>query len=66
MSQWADGGLLATKPCVSSAAYLARMGDACKGCAYDPKQRLGMVYQQIAAMPESMQENIRQRTLELR
>ncbi|GAB4212340.1 MAG: hypothetical protein Fur007_04460 [Rhodoferax sp.] len=94
MSQWADGGLLATKPYVSSAAYLARMGDACKGCAFDPKQRLGaqacpfnalywdffmrhtpklarnprlgMVYKQIAAMPESMQENIRQRSLELR
>lgn len=41
MSQWADGGQLATKPYVSSAAYLARMGDHCKGCAYDPKSRIG-------------------------
>ena len=41
MSQWADGGQLATKPYVSSAAYLQRMGDHCKGCAYDPKQRMG-------------------------
>ena len=41
MSQWADGGLLATKPYVSSAAYLQRMGDHCKGCAYDPKVRTG-------------------------
>jgi len=40
MSQFADGGLLATKPYVSSAAYLNKMGDACKGCAYDPKARL--------------------------
>jgi deoxyribodipyrimidine photolyase-related protein len=39
MSQWADGGLLATKPYVSSAAYLQRMGDHCKGCRYDPKAR---------------------------
>jgi deoxyribodipyrimidine photolyase-related protein len=39
MSQWADGGLLATKPYVSSAAYLKRMGDHCKGCRYDPKAR---------------------------
>ncbi len=41
MSQWADGGLLATKPYVSSAAYIAKMGDACKGCAYNPKARTG-------------------------
>ena len=41
MSQYADGGLLATKPYVSSAAYIHRMSDACKGCRYDHKQRLG-------------------------
>ena len=39
MSQWADGGLLATKPYVSSAAYIHRMGDHCKGCRYDHKAR---------------------------
>ena len=41
MSQFADGGLLATKPYVSSAAYIDRMSDYCKGCHYDKKQRLG-------------------------
>jgi deoxyribodipyrimidine photolyase-related protein len=41
MSQFADGGLLATKPYVSSAAYIDRMSDYCKGCAYDRKQRTG-------------------------
>jgi deoxyribodipyrimidine photolyase-related protein len=41
MSQWADGGRLATKPYVSSAAYLQRMGNHCKGCVYDPKKRTG-------------------------
>lgn len=41
MSQYADGGLLATKPYVSSAAYIQRMGDTCKGCHYDAKARLG-------------------------
>lgn len=41
MSQWADGGLMATKPYVSSAAYLQRMGDHCRGCAYNPKERVG-------------------------
>ena len=41
MSQFADGGQLATKPYVSSAAYIDRMGDYCKGCHYDKKQRTG-------------------------
>ncbi len=41
MSQFADGGRLATKPYVSSAAYLGRMGDHCAGCRYDPKQKTG-------------------------
>ncbi len=39
MSQFADGGLLATKPYVSSAAYIDRMSDYCKGCNYDKKLR---------------------------
>ena len=41
MSQWADGGRLATKPYVSSAAYLQRMGDHCKDCTYDAKVKTG-------------------------
>jgi len=41
MSQYADGGLLATKPYVSSAAYIDRMSDYCKGCHYDRKARTG-------------------------
>ena len=41
MSQYADGGLMATKPYVSSAAYIDRMSDYCKGCHYDKKARLG-------------------------
>lgn len=41
MSQFADGGKLATKPYVSSAAYIDRMGDYCKGCDYDKKARVG-------------------------
>ncbi len=38
MSQFADGGMLATKPYVSSAAYIDRMSDYCKGCHYDKKR----------------------------
>ena len=41
MSQFADGGLLGTKPYVSSGAYIDRMSDYCKGCAYDKKLRVG-------------------------
>ena len=41
MSQFADGGLLVTKPYVSSAAYIGRMSDYCKGCHYDRKARIG-------------------------
>ena len=41
MSQFADGGMLATKPYVSSAAYIDRTSDYCKGCHYDRKKRVG-------------------------
>ena len=41
MSQFADGGLLASKPYAASGAYIARMSNYCKGCAYDVKQRTG-------------------------
>ena len=41
MSQHADGGLIATKPYASGGAYLNKMTDHCRGCAYDPKVRVG-------------------------
>jgi deoxyribodipyrimidine photolyase-related protein len=41
MSQFADGGGLATKPYASSAAYIDKMSDYCRGCHYDRKARLG-------------------------
>lgn len=41
MSQYADGGLLASKPYVSSAAYIDRMSDYCSGCHYAKKERIG-------------------------
>ena len=41
MSQYADGGRLATKPYAGSGAYINRMSDYCKGCRYDVKQRVG-------------------------
>ncbi|WP_323763605.1 cryptochrome/photolyase family protein [Marinovum sp.] len=41
MSQFADGGLFASKPYVSSGAYIDRMSDYCGSCAYDVKTKLG-------------------------
>lgn len=41
MSQFADGGLVATKPYISSGKYIQRMGDHCKSCAYDVSIRSG-------------------------
>ena len=41
MSQFADGGLLASKPYAASGAYIHRMSDYCSGCAYDVKAKAG-------------------------
>ena len=41
MSQFADGGLMATKPYAAGGAYVNRMSDHCKSCKYDVKQRTG-------------------------
>ncbi len=41
MSQFADGGLLGSKPYASSGAYIDRMSDYCGKCRYDVKQRTG-------------------------
>lgn len=41
MSQFADGGVFASKPYVSSGAYIDRMSDYCSGCAYDVKVKVG-------------------------
>jgi deoxyribodipyrimidine photolyase-related protein len=41
MSQFADGGLLGSKPYVSSGAYIDRMSDHCGGCHYRVKEKTG-------------------------
>ena len=41
MSQFADGGKIATKPYVSSANYIDKMSTYCSTCSYDKKKRLG-------------------------
>ena len=41
MSQFADGGVMATKPYCASGNYIRRMSNYCDGCRYDPVRRLG-------------------------
>jgi deoxyribodipyrimidine photolyase-related protein len=41
MSQFGDGGLLGSKPYVSSGAYINRMSDYCSTCRYNVKERIG-------------------------
>ncbi len=41
MSQFADGGVLGSKPYVSSGAYIDRMSNHCGACAYKVKVKVG-------------------------
>ena len=41
MSQYADGGLITTKPYAGGGAYINRMSDYCGGCALPPSVRVG-------------------------
>jgi deoxyribodipyrimidine photolyase-related protein len=36
MSQYADGGLMASKPYIATGKYIARMSNHCQGCRYNP------------------------------
>ena len=41
MSQYADGGIVGSKPYVSSGAYIQKMSNYCDGCHYKVKEKLG-------------------------
>lgn len=41
MSQFADGGLIASKPYTASGSYINRMSDYCSGCQYSVKEKVG-------------------------
>lgn len=41
MSQYGDGGLMASKPYVASGKYIQRMSNYCQGCRYDPAVSTG-------------------------
>jgi len=41
MSQYADGGVMTSKPYAAGANYVNRMSDACGACRFDPKAKEG-------------------------
>ena len=41
MSQFADGGMMASKPYVASGKYIARMSNYCQHCRYKPAEAVG-------------------------
>jgi len=41
MSQYADNGIMASKPYIASGKYIDRMSNYCKSCKYDPAKSVG-------------------------
>ena len=41
MSQYADGGIVGSKPYIASGAYINRMSNYCKNCIYEPTNASG-------------------------
>jgi deoxyribodipyrimidine photolyase-related protein len=41
MSQWADGGMMATKPYAAGGNYIDKMSDYCRSCRFDRTARVG-------------------------
>lgn len=41
MSQYADGGLMGSKPYIATGKYIEKMSPHCRGCRYDPALRTG-------------------------
>jgi deoxyribodipyrimidine photolyase-related protein len=65
MATFGDGGLLASKPYVASAAYINRMSNYCGGCRYDPKARTGENACPFNYLYWTFLEDIRRRKLDV-
>ncbi|MDX2262751.1 MAG: cryptochrome/photolyase family protein [Gemmatimonadales bacterium] len=65
MGTFGDGGLMASKPYVSSASYINRMSDHCGGCRYDPTLRTGPTACPFNYLYWSFLDDIRQGTLDV-
>lgn len=69
MGQYADGGLMASKPYAASANYINTMSDYCKQCVYQPRSRTGetacpfnlMYWDFLARHYEKLKNNSRMR-----
>ncbi len=73
MSQYADGGYLATKPYVASGKYIKRMSNYCNECAYSPDEATGdracpftTLYWNFLARHRSMLDENRRMTFQMK
>lgn len=71
MGQYADGGVIASKPYAASANYINNMSDYCKHCFYNPRSRTGetacpfnfMYWDFLARHNEKLKSNARMRQI---
>lgn len=73
MSQFADGGILASKPYVATGKYIQRMSNYCDACRYQPGEPAGdqacpftTLYWDFLARHEALLEKIPRMGLQLR
>ena len=71
MSQYADGGMIASKPYAGGGAYIDRMSDYCGRCRYNVKQKTGpdacpfnaLYWDFLARHEDRLRGNMRMRTI---
>lgn len=73
MSQYADGGIMASKPYAASGKYIQRMSNYCRQCRYEPSKRAGeracpysTLYWDFLARNEKRLSENRRMTLQLK